>query len=76
LGKALNIEDCLRQATEYIRLAEASSDPDLRDNYLKVAAELTLLASALDKRRNGEASRTDFEQTPTPEPAQSTERRR
>jgi len=76
MGKALTTEDCLRQAGEYLQLAEASSDPDLRQQYLKIAGELTLLAAALDARPGTQASRQSSEGTTAPENKKPGEKRR
>ena len=46
--KPLIVDYCLRQAQEYLELATAASDPDLRNQYLKLAQSLTELASDLD----------------------------
>ena len=49
MGKTLSCEECLKQAQECIEMAEAASDPDLKEQYIKLAGELTRLAGLLDK---------------------------
>ncbi len=52
MGKALSTEDCLAQAREFIERAEATPDKELRNDYLRLAGELTKLAACLDSRTN------------------------
>ncbi|HEX5279071.1 MAG TPA: hypothetical protein VFW28_03235 [Micropepsaceae bacterium] len=48
MRKTLSTEDCLKQAQECIEMAEAASDPELREQYIRVAGDLTRLAGLLD----------------------------
>ena len=49
MDQTLSVEDCLKNAEECIQLAQATSDPELRDQYLEVAGHLVRLAGVLDK---------------------------
>ena len=48
MGRTLSTEDCLKQAQECIEMAEAATDPELREQYIRVAGDLTRLAGLLD----------------------------
>ncbi|HEX5281872.1 MAG TPA: hypothetical protein VFW28_17460 [Micropepsaceae bacterium] len=47
MGSALTADECLKQAAEYLELARHTSDPDLRNDYIKLARGLTELAGKL-----------------------------
>ena len=50
--KSLIVDYCLRQAQEYLELATAASDPDLRNQYTRVAQNLTERATDLAAERS------------------------
>ena len=54
MGKAATAAGCLKEAEECLGLALATSDPNLKEVYLKIAGDLTRLAAILDKTPNGE----------------------
>jgi hypothetical protein len=60
MGQALNSTDCLRQAHEFLTLAQSTGDVDLRNRYLKLAAELTELAGKLDASGSPDSDGLDF----------------
>ena len=47
LGRALSAEECLKEAQDCLALAESTSDPELRDQYLKLARNLQDLAAII-----------------------------
>ncbi len=75
MGKAASAADCLRQAEECLGLAQATSDLKLKEQYLKIAGELTRLAAILDKSP-GDGSAHESEQTMEPKLHLSHENRR
>ncbi len=74
MGQTPTSEDFLRQAGEYLQLAEGSSDETLRRQYLKIAGELTLLAAALETKSDSENSHS--EGIAAPEQCETAEKRR
>lgn len=54
MGEVLSAMECLKQAEEFILLAKATSDPGLKDEYLKLAGNLTRVAGILDREPDGE----------------------
>lgn len=51
--------ECVKQAEEFISLAETTSDPELKEEYLKLAGNLTRVASMLDQEPDGEYPRQE-----------------
>ncbi len=51
MGRVLTAEECLKQAEDCRTLAESTSDADLRNEYLKLANNLSELASIIRTQR-------------------------
>lgn len=68
MSKSVSAAECLKQAEECIQLAEVTSDPKLRDLYLKLAGDLTHVAAMLQAKEGGESPPDD------PEPPARAER--
>ena len=47
MGRALSADECLKQAQDCLTLAESTAEPELRDQYLKLACNLQDLAAIL-----------------------------
>lgn len=45
----LDVSECLKQAREFIDLANAATDAELRGNYLELAKHYTQLAGILQR---------------------------
>lgn len=63
MGKALSAMECLKQAEEFISLADATSDPKLKEEYLKLAGNLTRVAGMLDQEPEGECPQQEAQAT-------------
>jgi hypothetical protein len=58
MGRALTVDECLKQAQECLTLARSTPEPELREQYLKLAANLQELAAMLANTQapsNGDA---------------------